>query len=256
MPSDRVLPQMPANYGGSITDFRRLSGAPIAMVSRVNEIDELIRKKKEEEKKKNSPAADDILVVESEDEIICEEEEHEKKIEKAKKEADFEMATYQQLLKQQQQTLQQQQLLTQQHYQEQKEFFAEQKEFLKHQTMTLGNIDKLLLLLANNFSQFGNLTGSPLEPGFEVKTEGVKKEEKPDEEDGMNDDDDEEDDEVEFVPIIKEEMVEDEPDEAAEQRVTEEYKRMEHVDPETGEMTLPTAEAKRMQEEIWKLMNG
>ena len=81
--------------------------------------------------------------------------------------------------------------------------------------MTLGNIDKLLLLLANNFSQFGNLTGSPLEPGFEVKTEGVKKEEKPDEEDGMNDDDDEEDDEVEFVPIIKEEMVEDEPDEAA-----------------------------------------
>ena len=57
---------MPANYGGSITDFRRLSGAPIAMVSRVNEIDELIRKKKEEEKKKNSPATDDILVVESE----------------------------------------------------------------------------------------------------------------------------------------------------------------------------------------------
>merc|ERR1711872_980705 len=118
------------------------------------------------------------------------------------------MEVYKQLLKQQQQTLQQQQLLTQQHYQQQTEFFAEQKEFLKHQTMTLGNIDKLLLLLANNFSQFNNLTGSPFEPGF-VKTEGVKKEEKPDEnENGEDMNEDEDDDDVEFVPVIKEEIVE------------------------------------------------
>jgi len=159
------------------------------------------------------------------------------------------------LFKQQQKTLQQQQMLQQQQYQQQKEFLKEMNIFLQQQRLTTGNIDKLLDLLANNVASFGTLTGSPggsnsvkQERGptnASVKTESNVKSEII-EVDGDNDD------EIVEVQVTKEEPEIVDLEKTALSK--EAIKRPEEVDPDFVRM--PTAEEKRREEEITRLLNG
>jgi len=91
------------------------------------------------------------------------------------KQRNKELDVLKKLLTQQQQTLQSQQLLQQQQHIQQKEFLKQQGEFMKNQKLTMENMDKLLQVLANNAAVWSGL-GDAMTPSEQIKQENIKQE--------------------------------------------------------------------------------
>jgi len=159
------------------------------------------------------------------------------------------------LLTQQQQTLQSQQLLQQQQYVQQKEFLKQQGEFMKNQKLTMENMDKLLQVLANNAAVWSGL-GDAMAPSDQIKQENIKKEVKKESNTEGTTTVGEVDEDIAILPTppkIIETVDLDEAD-GKDGKNKKDYYNVYRGQEIHDRM--PTAEEKRIQEEVTKLLKG